>query len=233
MEYLQIYLGIGCLLSLYLAFYYFIHRKKLSKPISEISLLKRMIVYALLWPICVKTMLSKNIVKLASVSEPLLPDLNKSYESRMKELQELWDTPPLCGQQVFARGVNAAEYKGLASAFIFDTAELAATLANNPLSKGDFQSDEASIARWLSCRDRQLNCITKVPNQWGRIPYVIEQALEDGVGEAFCPTCQCCYPASQLVKPVSTFKPGWNYNSIHCPKNHLLNKTEGMHVNMG
>jgi hypothetical protein len=34
MEYLQFYLGIGCLLSLYLAFYYFINRKNLSKPIS-------------------------------------------------------------------------------------------------------------------------------------------------------------------------------------------------------
>lgn len=233
MKYLLIYLGIGCLLSLYLASYYFISRKNLSKPISEIELLRVMLVCALLWPLCVKTIFSKNIEKLASVSEPLFPDLNESYERRMKELKELWDSPPLCGQQVFARGVNAAEYTGLSSVFIFDATELEATLEDDSLSKRGFQSDKASIARWLSCRDKQLNCITKVPNQWGRMSYVVEQAIDYGVGEAYCPTCQCCYAASQLVKPAPTFKPGWNYDEIHCPKDHLLNKTQGMHVNMG
>jgi hypothetical protein len=104
MKYLLIYLGIGCLLSLYFASYYFISRKNLSKPISEKELLGVMLFCALLWPLCVKTIFSKNIEKLASVSKPFFPDLNESYETRMKELKELWDSPPLCGQQVFARG---------------------------------------------------------------------------------------------------------------------------------
>jgi hypothetical protein len=130
-------------------------------------------------------------------------------------------------------GGNAAEYTGLSSVFIFDATELEANLDDDSLSKRGFQSDKASIVRWLSCRDKQLNCITKVPNQWDGMSNVVEQAIDGGVGEAYCPTCQCCYPASQLVRSAPTFKPGWNYDEIHCPKDHLLNKTQGMHVNMG
>lgn len=134
---------------------------------------------------------------------------------------------------MFVRGVNASEYTAISSVFIFDAAELAATIANNRLDEGDFESNTASIARWLSFRDRELDCITKVPNAWGGMPYVIQDAIDNGVGEAFCPTCQQCYPASQLVKPLSTFNAGWNFNSINCPENHLLHQTQGMHIHKG
>jgi hypothetical protein len=61
--------------------------------------------------------------------------------------------------------------------------------------------------------------------------HVIQYFVDNGVGEAFCPTCQCCYPESQLIKPLSTFNTGWNFNSIHCPLNHLLNHNKGLNLN--
>lgn len=84
MDFLKLYLGIGGLLSLYLAAYYFLNRNNLAKPISEATLILRMIVYAILWPFCVKTMFSKNIVDFATISEPFLPDFDKSYETQLK-----------------------------------------------------------------------------------------------------------------------------------------------------
>ena len=139
----------------------------------------------------------------------------------------------MCGQKDFARVVDEATDRGLRSAFIFDSAELVAILSNYQLSKSDFLSDEAAILSWISNRDTQLNCITKVPNLWGRMCYVIQVAIDDGVGEAFCPICQCIYPVSELVKPEATFNAGWNFNNVHCPENHLLHQTQGIHIHVG
>jgi hypothetical protein len=89
MDYLKIYLGIGCLMSLYFAAYYFLNSRNLAKPISESTLLLRMTYYAMLWPFCVKTMFSKDNLDFASISEPLIPEFKKSYKAQLKRGQEL------------------------------------------------------------------------------------------------------------------------------------------------
>lgn len=236
LDYFLWYCGVGFGVVSLTTLGFFVIRHRLDNPCDTFQLTVRIFFYLIVWPLFLLSIFKhREIAFLFESVQPVsqIPNLKQAIREREAKLKALWDSPPLCGQHVFARGVNEAEYIRLSSAFIFDAAQLAAILESNCFSKGDFQSDEAAIARWLSYRDTQLNCITKVPNPWGRMSYVIEEAIENGVGEVFCPTCHRCYPASQLVKPLTTFKAGWNFNIINCPENHLLHQTKGMHINMG
>jgi hypothetical protein len=218
---------IGALLIVFLRI-----RQTIETPISIKECWGEIVIWAVFWPIVLLGIIIERGVEFLFIEEPFpfsRRSIRKAMEQNQNEHQVLWDNPPLCGQQVFARGMDDSLYESISSTFIFDATELAACLANDSLSYEGASSDEAAITKWLHHRDRELNFITRVPQQWSRISYVIQKVIGQGVGQAYCPTCKVCYPASQLVKSEPTFKMGWNFDGIHCPEQHLLHYTKDMH----
>lgn len=227
------YLLIGFAIASLLLARFLLTRMQIANVISVCECRLRFVLWVTLWPLTVVMILKNQGVSFLFEEVPFpysKKSIDEALEQNQNELRALWDSPPLCGQQIFARGVNESLYEYIPSTFIFDSAELTAWLANDPLSHIGAVSDEAAIARWLQNRDPDLQCATRVPHQWSRISCVIQKVVDQGVGQAFCPTCQKCYLASHLVKPVLSFKAGWNFNEIRCPKEHLLHCTKVMHI---
>ncbi|MDP5033204.1 hypothetical protein [Paraglaciecola sp.] len=226
------YFMIGLVITTTFLIIFSIIRRRVKNRTRVEQLIFHIIAWLIFWPVLVFQIIWFREIKFVFSdifrAIPYL-DIDKAIKEREIALKALWDSPPLCGQQVFARGLNEAEYEYLPSTFIFDANELATVLSDDRLSKGGYHSDEASIARWLAYRDNKLNFIARVPQEWGRMSYVIQKVVEQGVGTAFCPICQCCYSARQIIKPKSTVNTGWNFNSIYCPEKHLLHHTKGIH----
>lgn len=227
------YLLIGFGIASLLLARFLLTRMHIENVISVSECRLRFMVWVTFWPLTVLMILKNHGVSFLFENVPFpysSKSIHEAIEQNQNKLHALWDSPPLCGQQVFARGINESLYESIPSTFIFDATELAAYLANDPLSHKDSVSAEAAIIRWLYHRDRDLNFITRVPEQWSRMSYIIGKAVDEGVGHAFCPLCQKSYSASQLVKSESSYKGGWNFNGIYCPHEHLLHFTRGMHV---
>jgi hypothetical protein len=226
-------IGVGFMGALLIAFLRIRHT--IENPISVRECWGEIVIWAVFWPIVLLGIIIKRGVAFLFTEGPFSffgNSISKATEKNQNEHQALWDNPPICGQQVFARGINDSLYEAIPSTFIFDATELAACLANDSLSYQGASSDEAAMAKWLHHRDRELNVITKVPPQWSRISSVIQKVIAQGVGQAYCPTCKVCYPASQLVKPEAAYTAGWNFNAIHCPEQHLLHYSKGIHFSV-
>lgn len=223
-------IGVGFIGAVLIAFLCIRHTIENPRSIRECWW--EIVIWAVFWPLVLWGIVNHRGVQFIFTEvrvQHSSKSISEAIEENQNEHQALWDNPPLCGQQVFARGINESLYQSIPSTFIFDATELAACLANDSLSYQGASSDEAAIAKWLQHRDHELNFITRVPQQWSRMSYVIQKVIEHGVGQAYCPTCKVCYPASQLVKSEPTFKMGWNFDGIHCPEQHLLHYTKDMH----
>ena len=168
------------------------------------------------------------------VTELPFPFSAKSLEaarvSYQEEKDDSWENPPLCGQYVYAHGLDDPNYTYSKATFIFKSSELVEHLSDDPLSEDGSGSEEARLVHWLCHRDYQLNYCTMVPKVWQRMSYVITKAIEQGVGECYCPECSTSYDVKELYDPNEPGPRGVTYNTFHCPNNHLVHKTESGRV---
>jgi hypothetical protein len=226
------YFIIGLCCSIYVFLGFLLVRHRIKNPISFDECITRAGLTVFFWPFSLSSMVVNRGFIEHLVTEVPFPFSDKSRQEAMdrcqNEIKDSWANLPLCGQYICSRGLDEANYEHTAATFIIKSSELVEMLAKDSLSLDSRDSEEAKITNWLRHRDEQLNYYTMVPKVWGRMPYIIIKAIEQGVGECYCPECSTSYAASELLNPEDTGTSLIIYKIYHCPKNHLVHKTESI-----
>ena len=232
LEVVKWYLLIGLCGSIYVVLGFLLVRHRIENPVSLGECITRAGLTVILWPLSLVIMVHSGDFIVRLVTEVPFPFSAKSRAAAMVNYQEKkddsWENPPLCGQYVYSHGLDDPNYKYTAATFIFKSSELVEQLSDVPLSINGLGSEEARIVHWLCHRDYQLSCSTMVPKVWQRMPYIITKAIEQGVGECYCPECSTSYAVTELHKPNEAGPKGVIYKTFHCPNNHLVHKTESV-----
>ncbi|MEP1446172.1 MAG: hypothetical protein ABJK37_08690 [Paraglaciecola sp.] len=226
------YFIIGLCCSIYIFIGFLLVRHRIENPISFDESITLAGLTVLFWPLSfVSMVLNRGFIEHL-VTEVPFPFSDKSRQEAMdrnqKEMKDSWEKLPLCGQYVCARGLDEANYQYTAATFIFKSSELVELLGNDPLSLNRRDSEEAKITNWLRHRDEQLHYYTLALKVWQRMPYIIIKAIDQGVGECYCPECSTSYSATELLNPKDTGTSLTNYKIFHCPNHHLIHKTESI-----
>ena len=226
------YLLIGVCMSIYVFLGFLLVRHRIENPVSFSDCVTTAGVSVFLWPVCFISIVMEWGSMAHLVTERPFPfsssSLEEAIDRNQEEKNEVRENPPVCGEYVCANGLDDPNYKYTAATFIFKSSELVEQLSDDPLNESGSDSEEARIVNWLCHRDYQLSYCAMVPKVWKRMSYVITKAIEQGVGECYCPECSTSYAVTELHEPDEVRPRGIIYKTFHCPNNHLVHKTESI-----
>lgn len=186
-------------------------------------IVSKSLVGVLLWPVLF--LVPQNIVNPTRLFK------YDGIADRIREETRLWDYPPPCGRFVRYRQGPARSGSETYGEIIFRSADLEEELAPLISKNADQKySEVGAIVKWLRQRDESIAELTLMPSAWSRFKFFADDLFRKGFGEMHCTKCNARIPRNQL-QGMGRYKihPGWNFNTLKCPKGHMLLCVETVH----
>ena len=149
----------------------------------------------------------------------------QAEEARLREC------PPPSGDRVRYRQ-GQGRYEESYGEFVFDSSDVEEVLQAKLFNDSHLYNDhEGAILNWLERHyDDSISEPTSVPEAWWRFQHLANELIREQATEAYCLKCKTHYSADQLILKNDRGRPGWNFDRVLCPKDHLLLITETMHI---
>lgn len=183
----------------------------------------------LLWPWLTYLIAKEKSVKQLLESHSITPSA-KEIALREKVFFDLWASPPLCGQYIYADASLYREYGYANGTAVFSSREVAEFLKTQEISPVyGLMNHESGIARWVNQAVHTVAFCSAVPSEWYQWTHIERELIAAGIGECFCNGCQTAYPNSAMQLSPQPFRPGWNFDSVYCPEGHEVFQYQTIH----
>ena len=149
-------------------------------------------------------------------------ELERAKQDRIRS--ELEQSPPYCsGFITFTHKPVVGPSDGPVTIFRFPSEDAELTLIDGGRF-GPFEGrEQKALIRWLELAVTCDETATEVPTPWHHaFELVADELISRGIGECFCPECNCSYSNKALTPSTGSTGFGWLQNQYQCPEGHLV-----------
>lgn len=228
--FLDTYLAIILLMTIWLGWLLYRTTDEFDWKYNKSDLWFEYFLCALFWPLLLRkpSLLLKGEMFKKSKEEGVL-DLSGNIAERMRNLQQIIDTPPPCGKRVAYRYRHFYEQSSEVD-IIFNSADIEQHFKGETLPL-HFTEECHAIINFIKGRRDDWEQVESIPSGINFEPMAF-RLIGAGYGEVECKKCGKVYPVTELTTDCPSVHEGWNTKTYSCSEGHKLFKYDYAHFQM-
>lgn len=186
----------------------------------------------LFWPILILLEPARlfNYKLMFNKSKNVIGDFEKNYAKRLKELEQLAQSPPPCGKQLVLKYRHQFSDPTIPKTdIVIERSKLRDALNAEPHRV--YGEEVSAIRNWIKNWDDDIGIPTPVPALF-KLDGIVISLIEEGHGTVFCKECDKFYDASSIKLYRPKLHNGWNTETFSCPMEHKLIDYDWVHIQM-